>query len=153
MKLYLVQHGDALPKGVDPQRPLSDKGRGDVENVAACLARAGVRAGAVLHSGKKRAEQTAERLAAAIGERPRCETISGISPLDAPGPFAQTVGEWTEDTMVVGHQPFMGKLVSRLVVEDEAASTVAFQPGTVVCLERGDENDWSIAWMIRPELA
>ena len=30
MKLYLVQHGDALTKESDPDRPLSDRGRADV---------------------------------------------------------------------------------------------------------------------------
>ena len=152
MKLYLVQHGDALPKDVDPQRPLSNQGRADVEKVAAFLGRAGIRVVAVLHSGKKRAEQTARRLAAAIGEGARFEEIPGINPLDPPDAFARTVSEWAQDTVIVGHQPFMGKLVSCLIVEGEVVSTVTFRPGTVVCLEKDDENAWSIAWMIRPEL-
>jgi phosphohistidine phosphatase len=54
--------------------------------------------------------------------------------------------------MVVSHLPFMGKLASRLVAGDEAASVVMFTPGTVICLERGEQGSWSIAWMIRPEL-
>ena len=64
MRLYLVQHGDAIPERVDPERPLSAKGRRDVEAVARLLASAGTRAVRVAHSGKLRAQQTAEVLAA-----------------------------------------------------------------------------------------
>ena len=34
MRLYLVQHADAKLKEEDPSRPLSDKGWGDIRNVA-----------------------------------------------------------------------------------------------------------------------
>ena len=113
MKLYLVQHGEALEKDVDPARPLTDRGRAEVERVAAFLGGAGVRVAQVLHSGKLRAEQTAEVLAPAVGAAGRVEKTGDIDPLDPPLAFELTVNEWTEDTMVVGHLPFMGKLVSR----------------------------------------
>lgn len=152
MKLYLVQHGDAVSKEVDSERPLSERGRADVRAVAAFLARAGVRVSAIRHSGKKRAEQTAELLAAAVGGGARVAVHSGIDALDPVVDFAQRTEEWTEDTMAVGHLPFMGKLVSHLVVGDETASAVSFRPGTIVCLEREPEGGWSVAWMIRPDL-
>ena len=54
--------------------------------------------------------------------------------------------------MVVGHLPFMGRLVSRLVVAGEEAQAVVFRAGSVVCLERLENESWSIAWMISPEV-
>ena len=63
MKLYLVQHGEAHAKNVDPERPLTERGHGDVARLAAFLSRAGVRVERVIHSGKLRAEQTAGVLA------------------------------------------------------------------------------------------
>ncbi len=33
MRLYLVQHGEALSKDVDPERALSDVGRADAEHL------------------------------------------------------------------------------------------------------------------------
>jgi len=152
MRLYLVQHGDAVSKEADPKRPLSDQGRADIERIASLLGKTGMRVSRVLHSGKKRAQQTAESLAASVGTGEHVEETAGIDPLDPTEGFARTVAEWTEDTMVVGHLPFMGKLVSRLLVGEEETSTVAFQPGSVVCLDRGEDGSWSIAWMIRPEL-
>jgi phosphohistidine phosphatase len=152
MRLYVVQHGQAVAKDVDPQRSLSEQGRVDVERMASFLGGAGIRVSRILHSGKKRAEQTAALLAGAVGSGRLLAKTSGIGPLDPTDEFARTVSRWTEDTMVVGHLPFMGRLVSRLVVGDEATTTAAFQPGTIICLERGEEGGWSLAWMIRPEL-
>ena len=47
MKLYLVPPGDAVAKEVDPERPLSDRGRDEVRAMAGFLRRAGIRAGCV----------------------------------------------------------------------------------------------------------
>ena len=152
MKLYLVQHGDALPKESDPRRPLSDRGRVDVERMAGFLGKGGLRVSRVLHSGKLRAEQTANLLATSVGDASRVEAADGINPLDPVDGFARSAGSWTQDTMVVGHQPFMGRLVSHLVSGNVGAVTVSFKPGTIVCLERGEDAGWSIAWMIRPDL-
>ena len=33
MHLFLLQHGDALAESVNPQRPLSEQGRSDVERL------------------------------------------------------------------------------------------------------------------------
>jgi len=152
MKLYLVQHGDAVAKEVDPDRPLSDQGRRDVACMAAFLGIAGVRVPRVLHSGKTRARQTAQLFSAAVGTGASAEEIAGIAPLDSAGDFARPLNEWTEDTMVVGHLPFMAKLVSHLIVDDEDRSVVGFQPGTVTCVERTEAGPWSLRWMLRPEL-
>ena len=66
MKLYLVQHAEAVPAEDDPDRPLSDKGRTDVQRVASFLARS-VRVGRIVHSPKMRARDTAVLLAQALG--------------------------------------------------------------------------------------
>ena len=55
MRAYLVQHGEAHPEEVSPERELTPRGRSDVERVAALLANGGVRVAKVYHSGKTRA--------------------------------------------------------------------------------------------------
>jgi phosphohistidine phosphatase len=151
MRLYLVQHGEAVAEGVDPARPLSETGRSDVAKMARFLAD-GVRVSQVLHSGKLRAEQTAALLAAALAPGRLPVARPGLNPKDPTEGIARAVAAWDEDAMLVGHLPFMAKLASRLVAGRDDAGVVAFQPGTVVCLERGDQQHWTIAWMIRPEL-
>ncbi len=150
MRLYLVQHGEAVAKEVDPERPLSDKGRGDAERLAEVLARRGVRVGRVLHSGKRRAAETAAALARSLaGEA--AVARRDLDPNDATDAIAYEATGWDDDTLVVGHLPFMARLVGRLVAGHEDAGVVAFEPGSMVCLERSD-GDWTIAWMLRPEL-
>ena len=158
MKLYLVQHAEAVPAEDNPDRPLSDKGRSDVRRVASFLARS-VHVGRIVHSPKMRARDTAVLLAQALGPGGVVEeAASGLAPNDSVEVAADLIAGWSEDTMVVGHLPFMGRLVSHLVAGSEEANVAAFQPGTVVCLERddggedGDDGGWALAWMVRPEL-
>jgi phosphohistidine phosphatase len=151
MKLYLVQHGDALDKDFDRDRPLSDQGHADVERLAEVLARAGVRIERVIHSGKLRAQQSAELLAQALTPGVEPETSGLINPNDPPSAFDWQSESWNRDTLVVGHLPFMARLVAQLVTGDEDRPFVAFTPGTAICLEHA-EDSWRINWMIRPEL-
>ena len=153
MRLYLVQHGDAVPEQVDPERPLSAEGRRDVEAVARLLASGGNRAVRVAHSGKLRAQQTAELLAAALAPGMVLEAMAGLNPNDPVEPVARSIAEWTSDVMLVGHLPFMAKLVAHLIAGVERKLVVAFVPATVVCLERGEAGHSAIVWMVRPELA
>ncbi len=152
MRFYLVQHGDAVPKEVNPDRPLSEQGIKDVMRVASFLKKAGVRVSRILHSGKLRAEGTAELLATAIGPEVKVEAAPGLDPLYPPEGLAQKAAEWDEDTMVVGHLPFMAKLASRLLTGGKTQGAVGFTPGTVVCFERREAWEWILVWMVRPEL-
>lgn len=72
--------------------------------------------------------------------------------MDPTDSVARDAAAWDQDAMLVGHLPFMAKLASRLIAGREDAGVVAFQPGTIVCLERSEQQRWAIAWMIRPEL-
>ncbi len=152
MRLYLVQHGEALPKEVNSDRPLSDHGRQDIEWLAGFLANRGVRVSRVWHSGKTRARQTAELLAAAVAPGIKTEAQAGLAPNDPTEGFAKKLATWREDAMVVGHLPFMARLVTRLVTKSDDGTTVAYLPGSLVCLERDEDGAWAIAWMLRPEL-
>ncbi len=154
MHIYLVQHGAAVPKDENAERPLSDQGREDVKRVASFLARSGVSAGRVIHSGKRRAKETALLLSAVIGPGNMVEEAGdGLAPEDSTDLFFAAIEEWTEDTLVIGHLPFMSKLASRLLTGDEDETVVHFNPGSVACLERGENGGgWTVLWFVRPEL-
>jgi phosphohistidine phosphatase len=152
MKLYLVQHGEAKSKDEDEKRPLTDQGRLDVERIAAFLKGAGVEAKKVIHSGKLRAEQTAEILKEAIAAKGKLEAHDGINPTDEPGPLAEETSKWTDDVMIVGHLPFMSRMVSLLIMNEAVIPIASYEPGSVVCLEKGEDDTWTICWMVRPEL-
>ncbi len=152
MKLYLVQHGEACAKEVDPERPLNAQGMADVERLAAFLKQAGVQVERVIHSGKLRAQQTAERLAQSIAADTEPETSGLINPNDNPKAFDWQSESWDTNTLIVGHLPFMAKLVSHLLIEDDTRLITAYHPGSIVCLEHTEEGGWQINWMLRPEL-
>lgn len=152
MKIYLVQHGEAAAKEVEPDRPLTEQGMKDVQRIAGALKHAGVEVKRVIHSGKLRAQQTAEILAIEIAPKLQLETSDRINPNDNPGAFDLQTDSGNTDTMVVGHLPFMTKLASHLVTGDDVQTLVAYQPGSVVCLELIEKDNWQINWMLRPEL-
>jgi len=152
MKLYLVQHGEAVAKEADPDRPLSEKGMTDVKRIARALTQAKVAVERVIHSGKLRAQQTAEILASEIAPRVQLEIHDQIRPNDNPGTFDLLSDNQNTDIMVVGHLPFMAKLVSLLVAGDDSLTLVAYKPGSIVCLQRIETDNWQINWMLRPEL-
>ena len=52
MKLYLVQHGEACAKEIDPERPLTEQGQADIDRLAVFLKAAGIQVERVIHSGK-----------------------------------------------------------------------------------------------------
>ena len=153
MRLYLVQHGDALEKTENPDRPLSASGRAAVEAVGRMLRNAGITVPAVGHSGKTRAQQTAELLAEALGATEPLQERKDLSPNDPVEIVRKSLRYAETDLMLVGHMPFMGKLASLLVTGDEYADVLAFQKGGVACLERQDDVRWRLAWMVVPELA
>jgi phosphohistidine phosphatase len=150
VKLYLVQHGEAAAKEDEPDRPLTARGTRQVERMADFLQDGSVAADLVEHSGKKRAEQTADILAPYVGDDARLRKRDGIAPNDAVGPVAQEMNGSEEDRMLVGHMPFMAKLATLLVTGKEEPSIVRFEPGTVLCLERGDT--WTVSWLVTPSL-
>ena len=52
IRLYLMQHGEAVPDAENPERPLTPRGREDVARLAAFLADAKVGIARLVHSGK-----------------------------------------------------------------------------------------------------
>lgn len=152
MKLYLVQHGEACAKETDPDRPLTDQGKADIDRLGIFLKQAGIRVERVIHSGKLRAAQTAECLADAVAPGVELESSDVINPNDDPAAFDWQSDGQDRDTLVVGHLPFMARLVAHLVIENENRPITAYQPGSMVCLEHENRSHWQINWMIRPQL-
>jgi phosphohistidine phosphatase len=150
MTIYVVRHGDAVGSDVDPERPLSERGRDEIREVAAFLEGAGVRVPRVIHSGKTRAAQTAEILAASVSPGVTPEPKDGLRPDDPVEIWTERLEHEAEDVMIVGHLPFAGRLVAMLTSGSTDGPTVAFDAGTVVRLDREAGGEWTIAWSVGP---
>ncbi len=146
--LYLVQHGEAKPEQEDPERPLTEKGRKDVEVIATEVAKRGLKINKILHSGKLRARQTAEIFAQKLSVK-NIEELKSINPLDDPAFAKEIVENAPEDLMIVGHLPHLGKLVSLLVVNNPEKEIVKFQMGGMLGLKKIETN-WIITCFFTP---
>jgi phosphohistidine phosphatase len=149
MKLLLVQHGEAVADAVDPRKPLSPEGARDVRALAAACRRFGLRARDVVHSGKLRAAETAGILGEALSIS-EVRASAGLDPLDPVKPLAGQCEEWTDDRIIVGHLPFLGRLATLLLADREDPPAVAFQRGGMVCLERRGPREWCLLWTCFP---
>jgi len=143
MKLYLAQHGKAVDKRVDPQRPLSEQGELEVSNVANYLKQSDVEISNIYHSGKARAEQTAEIIADVLGVA-EMEQLNGINPNDDIEPIVKTVNLWKSDSMIVSHIPFLPRIIAALLTGNTTTESESL-PGNIVCLEKDEQNNWSLA--------
>ena len=152
MRLYLVQHGEAVPETQDPSRPLTEKGRREAESTARRAAELGVKVSKILHSGKLRAKQTAEAMAEALKPSGGVERADGLDPLADPAIWAERLKEAGEDLMLVGHLPHLSKLASLLLTGSPDVEPVKFRMAGILCLEREDSK-WRLLWYLTPELA
>jgi len=152
MKLYLVQHAKAASKEADPQRPLTEEGRRDIQKVAAFIKPLDLCVDYLWHSGKTRAQQTAKILADVVEVRKEMEAHDGLAPNDDVKALKDEVISKKQDVMIVGHLPFLSKLASLLLTGHESSNIVAFRNGGIVCLNYSDDNQWQLQWMIIPEL-
>ena len=152
MKLYLVQHANAASKEADPERPLTDQGQRDIQQVAAFIKPLNLSVDYLWHSGKKRAEQTARILADAIKINKEPAARDGLNPNDNVVTLKDELSTGQQDIMIVGHLPFLSKLTSLLLTGSESANIIAFKQAGIVCLNHPDENQWQLEWMIIPEI-
>jgi phosphohistidine phosphatase len=152
MKLYLVQHAKAAPTEVNPQRPLTEEGRRDVQKVAAFIKPLNLCVDYLWHSGKRRAAETAELLAEVIDIKEPTIARDGLGPNDNITALRDELVSSQQDIMVVGHLPFLSKLASLLLTGSESAETVAFKNAGIACLNCSETNQWQIDWVITPEL-
>ena len=153
MNIYLVQHGKPVSKEENPERPLSNQGKEDVERVVSFLLKAGIKVDDIFHSGKTRARETAEIILTRLdpGKKPVKKNV--LAPLDDVKEIAAEIEQGQKDVMIVGHLPHLAKLTSLLITGSDSNTVVKFQQGGIVCLRHDDDEEvWAIAWMLVPEI-
>jgi len=152
MSIYLVQHGLCLSKEIDPEKGLSEKGMAEVNRIADVAQGYGVQVARIVHSGKKRALETAEIFAARLQPAEGVTTISGLMPMDDVTVLAAKIDS-TSNAMYVGHLPFMERLAAFLLTGEHAKPVFKFQNGGIVCLyEDADLGSWVIRWALMPKI-
>jgi phosphohistidine phosphatase len=152
MALYLVQHGKSLSKDVDPDQGLSQEGIAETKRIAEVAANYGVSVSQIKHSVKTRAHKTAEIFASTLNPAGGIMEVAGLKPMDDITTFATSIDP-DENTMLVGHLPFMEKMASYLVAGSTETPVFKFQNSGIVCLKKEPENDsWVIVWTLMPNI-
>jgi phosphohistidine phosphatase len=146
VRLYLVHHGEAVGPEVDPRRPLSARGREDVERAAAEAARRGTRPDIFWHSGKLRARQTSEAFWRACNALAPLSATRDLQPDDPPAWMRDRLVAESKDVLIAGHFPHLPALLQLLL---PGPGPAAFPPHGVVALQTDDGgNTWAELWRI-----
>jgi phosphohistidine phosphatase len=153
MELYLMQHGEALSKEVDPERSLSPEGQRQVETAGRALGFMGVELGCIITSTKKRAQQTAGAVARALGlPEGRIHVVEALDPLVPPEEAIESVVRFDEGRpiLLAGHLPSLAELAAYLM---DCQRRIAFRMGGVGCLavEKWERGSGSLLWYLTPE--
>jgi len=147
MKVYLVQHAKPKPEEEDPQKPLSEQGEVEAQKVAEFAKN--IKVNKIQHSGKLRAQQTAEILGKSLGVD--VVKTDSLEPMADTQIWANRIEEYSEDVLLVGHLPHLAKLASQLLTQNQEKPVISFKQGGIVCLEK-TERGWQVAWMVTPDL-
>jgi phosphohistidine phosphatase len=142
--IVLVHHGDAVGPSVDPMRPLSSPGRAATDRIAAAVASRGVKPDAIWHSGKLRARQTAEIFWNACNALAPLTAERGLLPDDPPQWMRDRLRGEPRTIMIVGHMPYLPRLLVLLTGDQQA---VSFPLHGCVAVE-ADGNQWNEIWRI-----
>jgi len=163
MKLYLLRHAEAHPIGYrgcrrDFDRPLTPKGRKTTLEVANGLRVLGIELDAIWTSPAVRALQTAEIVAAQLNPRGPLQRVDELAPNAA---LASLIARLRREplgqdgsVMLVGHEPALSELVSRLVRGD-AQVALEFKKTGLCRLEVGElvlGRCGVLEWLLPPKL-
>ncbi len=152
MLLYLVRHGEAKREDEDPERGLTDNGLRSARRMGEFLSFMDTQFDIIIHSTKKRAAQTAQAFTESIRPKRGIGEEEGLAPNDDPAPWVDRINAMTEDTAIVGHLPFLDRLLGLLVLGDAGKTIIELKAAGCVCLKPSGGGRWLIAWVLSPEV-
>jgi phosphohistidine phosphatase len=145
MYAYLIRHGDAVAASENPGRPLSLRGRQDVERTVRLALRHNVAVSVVYHSGLLRALQTAEIVAALLAPPLGVKEHSGLLPDDDPAIVKAELDMIEYPIALVGHLPYLRRLAALLTTGDPDRHAVDFAPAMMACFAK-EGGRWKSLW-------
>jgi len=160
MNLYILRHGIAVEHGAagyknDNERPLTGKGERKMWAIAEAMKALEISFDLILSSPLVRARQTAEIVAAALKCQKRLELTDTLAPQDSAKPLIQFLadqGAW-DDVVLVGHEPFLSRLIALLISGNSQASVLLKKGGfcklSIADLKHG--KCATLEWLLTPK--
>lgn len=159
MNLYMIRHAIAVDEGApeyadDSQRPLTEKGKKKMRQIAKGLRALGVEFDLILSSPYVRATETAEILADVFKMKEEIEISDNLVPMGDPGLLIAEMNEkYTASSVaLVGHEPFISGMVG-LLVSENANIDMTVKKGGVCRLSTDDLHHTrkaTLEWLLTP---
>lgn len=151
MKLYFLRHGQANWEGwdkPDDERPLTKKGRKEIEAVARALRKLPVRPNVILTSPLPRAWETANIISGELNiDYETCPLLAPGFDLNA---LRQLMNEHMDrDILLVGHEPDFSRVIA-LLTGGKVRMTKAGLAR--VDIEDGASLTGELVWLIPPKV-
>jgi phosphohistidine phosphatase len=161
MKIYLIRHSNAVEPGTpgyedDSLRPLTEKGRDKMKDIASALKALDVKPNLIVSSPYIRAQQTAEILAKVLKYKQELAFSDALVPM---GNADNIIGEINEkysvdELVLVGHEPCLSVLIGTLIAGNPELA-INIKNGGVCCLSSDDlhtERKAVLEWVLTPKL-
>ncbi len=160
MNLYIIRHAIAVDEATsdyasDSERPLTDKGRKKMRQIAKALRHLGVEFDLILSSPYVRACETAEILAEVFKMKDRIVFSDNLIPLGDPELLIGEINEKhvVESLAIVGHEPHLSSLVGLLTTESSRME-ITLKKGGVCYLSADDlhhqDHRATLEWLLTP---
>jgi phosphohistidine phosphatase len=160
MNLYIIRHAIAVDEATsdyesDSERPLTDKGRKKMRQIAKALRNVGVEIDLILSSPYVRACETAEILADVFKMKKKIVFSDNLIPLGNPELLIGEINEkYSVDSLaLVGHEPHLSTLIGMLVSEN-AKIDITLKKGGVCYLSADDlhhhDHRATLEWLLTP---
>jgi phosphohistidine phosphatase len=162
MRIYLIRHGIAYEPGAtqngnDVERPLTNKGREKIHQVARALRALNVNPDVIISSPYVRARQTADIVARALKyKKDRLKYSETLHPVGQPEAIiSEIIAKYmVEELVLVGHKPCLCMFISTLAAGDLDLA-IDMKYGSVCCLSADDfrmKRRATIEWLVTPKL-
>lgn len=155
MQVCLIRHAIAVERGTagyvdDRARPLTPEGRKRMKEASAGLKQI-FRPDAILTSPILRARQTAEILADTF-EAP-VTVLDALGNGDHGGAIGACAASHEEAVALVGHEPWMGELLSMLLTGEPGRSASVFRKGAAALVSTygpPSAGNGTLEWLLQP---
>ena len=159
MNLYIIRHAIAVDEGTpeyedDSQRPLTDKGKKKMRQIAKGLRTLGVGFDLILSSPYVRAKETAEILADVFKIKSDIAFSDNLIPMGDPDLLIAEMNEkyGANSIALVGHEPHLSALIG-LLVSENAGLDMTLKKGGVCRLSVDDLHHTrkaTLEWLLTP---
>lgn len=161
MNLYILRHGIAIERGSpefenDSERPLTPEGERQLYKTSRALKKMKLDFDLVLSSPFARARQTAEIVADELKLKRRLKFSDELQPDGSAKKLFRQLHDLKpapENILLVGHEPYLSRLISLLVSGDENTA-IDFKKGGLCKLEAEKLRAGkcaALAWLLTPK--